>query len=126
MSALSVQGISLQFSHAASGWDCSAKGWKLVRPRQWSFVAERSLRRSPRSHSFERRSDMTDYLPHTQEEVSEMLEFLGLDSLDDLFAHIPAAVRLAEGLDLPAGMSEPDVAAQFAEFTAANVAKAGT
>ena len=49
-----------------------------------------------------------------------MLEFLGMDSLDQLFAHIPASVRLASGLDLEAGMSEPDVAAVFAQYSAAN------
>ena len=69
---------------------------------------------------------MADYLPHTPDEVEGMLSFLGLASLDELFAHIPAAVRLAGGLDLPDGLSEPDVAAQFAEFTAANRAKAST
>ena len=49
-----------------------------------------------------------------------MLSFLGMDSLDQLFAHIPASVRLAQGLDLEPGMSEPDVAAVFAAYTAAN------
>ena len=49
-----------------------------------------------------------------------MLSFLGMDSLDQLFAHIPASVRLAQGLDLEPGMSEPDVAAAFAEYTTAN------
>jgi len=52
-----------------------------------------------------------------------MLSFLGMDSLDQLFAHIPAAVRLSQGLDLPDGMSEPDVAAEFARFSEANHAK---
>jgi len=49
-----------------------------------------------------------------------MLEFLGLDSLDQLFAHIPSSVRLASGLDMEPGMTEPDVAAVFARYTAAN------
>ena len=49
-----------------------------------------------------------------------MLTFLGMDSLDQLFAHIPASVRLAQGLDLEPGMTEPDVAAVFAAYTAAN------
>jgi glycine dehydrogenase subunit 1 len=49
-----------------------------------------------------------------------MLSFLGMDSLDQLFAHIPASVRLAQGLDLAAGMSEPDVAAVFAQYSSAN------
>jgi glycine dehydrogenase subunit 1 len=67
---------------------------------------------------------MADYLPHTPAEVDEMLDFLGMDSMEQLFAHIPAAVRLTQGLDLPDGMSEPDVAALFTRYTSANLAKA--
>ena len=67
---------------------------------------------------------MADYLPHTPEEVDEMLRFLGMDSLEQLFAHIPSAVRLSQGLDLPAGLSEPDVAANFTRYTDANRAQA--
>lgn len=66
---------------------------------------------------------MADYLPHTSDDVSAMLGFLGMDSLDDLFAHIPSAIRLSGGLDFADGMSEPDVAAIFAGYTAANRAK---
>lgn len=67
---------------------------------------------------------MGDYLPHTAEEVEEMLAFLGMDSFEQLFAHIPSAVRLSQGLEIPDGMSEPDVAADFERLTAANRAKA--
>jgi glycine dehydrogenase subunit 1 len=67
---------------------------------------------------------VADYLPHTTNDVEAMLQFLGMDSLDDLFAHIPAAVRLTSGLNLSEGLSEPDVAAIFAGYTAANKAKA--
>ncbi len=67
---------------------------------------------------------MADYLPHTDDDVDSMLTFLGMDSLDDLFAHIPSAVRLAGGLEIDPGMSEPDVAAIFAGYTRANAAKA--
>jgi len=67
---------------------------------------------------------VADYLPHTPEEVDEMLNFLGMDSLEQLFAHIPSAVRLSQGLDLPAGLSEPDVAANFTHYTDANRAQA--
>jgi glycine dehydrogenase subunit 1 len=66
---------------------------------------------------------VADYLPHTPEEVDEMLSFLGMDSLEQLFAHIPSAVRLSQGLDLPAGISEPDVAANFTHYTDANRAQ---
>ena len=63
---------------------------------------------------------MPDYLPHTPAEVEEMLDFLGLTSLDDLFAHVPTALRLSGGLNIAPGMSEPDVADVFAGYTAAN------
>ena len=66
---------------------------------------------------------MADYLPHTDEEVRDMLDFLGLDSLEHLFAHIPAAVRLSGGLDIEPGLSEPDVAAIFAGYGEANAAR---
>ncbi|MCU1362380.1 MAG: Glycine dehydrogenase (decarboxylating) [Acidimicrobiaceae bacterium] len=67
---------------------------------------------------------MADYLPHTDDDVHSMLTFLGMDSLDDLFAHIPSAIRLAGGLEIDPGLSEPDVAAIFASYTRANAAKA--
>lgn len=67
---------------------------------------------------------MADYLPHTADEVDEMLGFLGMESMEQLFAHIPAAVRLSGGLDLARGMSEPDVGAVFAHYTNANGAQA--
>src|SRR5690349_16612573 len=52
---------------------------------------------------------MGGFVPHTSDEIEAMLGFLGLDSLDDLFAHIPDAVRLAGGLALEPGRSEADV-----------------
>ncbi len=63
---------------------------------------------------------MADYIAHTDVEVAAMLDFLGLASLDDLFAHIPAALRLSGGLALGEGRSEPDVTAQFAHYGASN------
>jgi glycine dehydrogenase subunit 1 len=69
---------------------------------------------------------VADYLPHTSDDVESMLEFLGMSSLDDLFAHIPSAVRLANGLDIEPGLSEPDVAALFAGYSRANEARATT
>ncbi|MHB1250984.1 MAG: aminomethyl-transferring glycine dehydrogenase subunit GcvPA [Acidimicrobiales bacterium] len=63
---------------------------------------------------------MADYLPHTSDDLDEMLSFLGLDSLSHLFDHIPAAVKLAQGLALAPGKTEPDVAEVFEGFTKAN------
>ena len=52
---------------------------------------------------------MPSYVPHTDAELQSMLAFLGLASLDELFATVPQALRLAGGLDLASGLSEPDV-----------------
>lgn len=51
-----------------------------------------------------------------------MLNFLGLTSLDDLFRHIPSALRVAGGLDIPSGRTEPDVGADFAKWARGNLA----
>ena len=52
---------------------------------------------------------MAGYVPHTDEELEEMLAFLGLGSLDELFTVVPPALRLAGGLDLDEGLPEADV-----------------
>jgi len=49
-----------------------------------------------------------------------MLGFLGLSSLEELFEHIPAAVRLTGGLDLPRGQSEADVLDALGDFAGRN------
>jgi len=51
------------------------------------------------------------YVPHTDAEIAEMLRFLGMSSLDELFAAVPEALRVAGGLDLAPGLSEPDTLA---------------
>jgi glycine dehydrogenase subunit 1 len=49
-----------------------------------------------------------------------MLGFLGLESLEELFAHIPAAVRLAGGLALDPGRSEADVLDRLGQLAGRN------
>jgi len=63
---------------------------------------------------------MAHYLPHTDAEIATMLEFIGLGSLDELFDCVPAALRLAGGLDIPAGLSEFDTAAEMERLANAN------
>ncbi|MFO7602590.1 MAG: aminomethyl-transferring glycine dehydrogenase subunit GcvPA [Gammaproteobacteria bacterium] len=49
------------------------------------------------------------FIPHTENDVSEMLEAIGVSSIDDLFDEIPANLR-ANGLaSVPEGMSEMEV-----------------
>ncbi|HEV3352146.1 MAG TPA: aminomethyl-transferring glycine dehydrogenase subunit GcvPA [Acidimicrobiales bacterium] len=54
---------------------------------------------------------MGHYVPHTDAEIAQMLSSLGLSSLDELFETVPEALRLAGGLDLAPGLSEPDTLA---------------
>jgi len=63
---------------------------------------------------------MGHYVPHTEAEVSAMLDSLGLSSVEELFASVPAALRLAGGLDLPDGLSEFDALARVEALAAAN------
>jgi len=49
------------------------------------------------------------YIPHTPEDIQAMLAVIGIDSIDELFRQIPADIQLAHGLDVPPGMSEPDL-----------------
>src|SRR5690606_14330982 len=67
-----------------------------------------------------RRRAMGHYVPHTDEEIEAMLASIGLSSLDELFDVVPAALRLAGGLDLPAGLPEYEVADEMARLAAAN------
>ena len=45
------------------------------------------------------------YVPHTADDRREMLASVGVDSVEDLFADVPASARFP-GLDLPAPLSE--------------------
>jgi glycine dehydrogenase subunit 1 len=65
---------------------------------------------------------MGHFVPHTDAEIEAMLGSLGLSSLEQLFTVVPEALRLATGLDLPDGASEPDVAAEFDRLARSNAA----
>ncbi|MGB9627674.1 MAG: aminomethyl-transferring glycine dehydrogenase subunit GcvPA, partial [Thermodesulfobacteriota bacterium] len=49
------------------------------------------------------------FLPHTEEDVQEMLKTIGVKRLEDLFEVIPEKCRLSSLLNLPAPLSEPDL-----------------
>ncbi len=66
---------------------------------------------------------MATYIPHTEDEVASMLQFLGLTSVDQLFDVVPIALRLQHGLDLAAGSGEPDVMATMEELAERNRAR---
>ena len=59
-----------------------------------------------------------DFIPHTPEDDQEMLEAVGLGSLDDLFESVPEAVRLDHLLDVPESLSEVELATHMSELAA--------
>lgn len=60
------------------------------------------------------------YLPKSPDERREMLRAVGCESMEQLFAGIPAEVRLGRDLNLEPGWSEPEVMRYFQERAAEN------
>ena len=63
---------------------------------------------------------MTRYTSATDDDRAEMLAAIGVDSIDDLFADVPAGLRLSDGLRLDAGLSEQEVDAELRALAARN------
>jgi glycine dehydrogenase subunit 1 len=63
---------------------------------------------------------MSRYTAVTDSDREAMLEAIGVASTEELFAEIPAAVRLGRPLDLPAGLGEAEVYAHLRELAARN------
>ena len=53
------------------------------------------------------------YFPHTEEDIQQMLDKIGAERLDDLFAEVPEAIRFKGDYDLPSSMSEMEVRRYF-------------
>ena len=63
---------------------------------------------------------MFKFFPHTEEDLQQMLERIGVKTLDDLYADIPESVRFRQEYNLPEAMSEIEVRKLFdslSEFT---------
>lgn len=56
---------------------------------------------------------MNKYIPHTPDDIRQMLDKIGVNSLDDLFADIPSIVRFKQEYNLPDAMSEEEIRAHF-------------
>src|ERR671921_481846 len=63
---------------------------------------------------------MSRYTGVTDEDLKEMLDAIGVGSLEDLFADIPESVRLGRELDLPGGRSEQEVYEHLSALAARN------
>jgi len=60
------------------------------------------------------------FLSLTEQDREQMLETIGIDSVDELFAQIPPAVRLGRTLDLEPALSEPELVAHLGELASHN------
>ncbi len=63
---------------------------------------------------------MLPYIPNKTEDRQKMLAAIGLDSIDQLFADIPAEVRLQRGLNIQPPMAEMQVANRLRELSLKN------
>jgi len=63
---------------------------------------------------------MSRYTSATDADRKAMLDAIGVDSVEGLFAEIPKAVRLDRPLDLPAGMAEQEVFEHLSQLAARN------
>jgi glycine dehydrogenase subunit 1 len=61
-----------------------------------------------------------DFTPHTDADVHAMLATLGLSEPDDLFAHLPAEVRVTGDLGLPDPLSELELMRHIDDLGARN------
>jgi glycine dehydrogenase subunit 1 len=61
------------------------------------------------------------YLSLTDRDRAEMLETIGVDSIDALFEQIPRGVRFGRALELEPALSEPELVAHLGELAARNV-----
>ncbi len=60
------------------------------------------------------------FIPHTEEEVQTMLARIGADSIEDLFAEIPAELRADVPESIPAAVSERELLGELRQRAAAD------
>lgn len=63
---------------------------------------------------------MSTYIPHTSTELQEMLNVIGVKTIDELFAEIPNNLRLNKDLDIPCGMSELEMTRELTSLSEIN------
>jgi len=61
-----------------------------------------------------------DYTQLTEENVARMLETIGAESIDDLFAPIPPGQRFSGELNIPEGISEPELLTELEQLASHN------
>lgn len=60
------------------------------------------------------------YIPHTEKEIKEMLQSIGVESVDDLFRVVPKDLIINGPLNLPPGLSEQELVAEMKKVASKN------
>lgn len=63
---------------------------------------------------------MFKYFPHTDDDIRQMLDIIGVKSLDDLYAEIPEELKLNRKLDIPSQKSEIEIRNIIQDMSAKN------
>lgn len=62
------------------------------------------------------------YLPHTEDQIRQMLDVIGAASVDSLFDSVPTAARLERSLHIPPALGEPELMRHLSDLARKNVA----
>lgn len=60
------------------------------------------------------------YIPHTEEDIRQMLAGIGVKKVDDLFSEVPSDLRLGRALELPEALSEVELLRNLKELASVN------
>ena len=63
------------------------------------------------------------YIPHTEEDIREMLQRIGLESVEELFSTVPDRLKRSAPLDLPSALSQEDLRREFADLAERNASR---
>ncbi|MCF6465301.1 aminomethyl-transferring glycine dehydrogenase subunit GcvPA [Clostridium sp. Cult2] len=64
---------------------------------------------------------MYPYIPNTKDDEKRMLEYIGFDSIEDLFSDIPENIKLKKELNIKPSMSELEVSRHLIELSQKNI-----
>jgi glycine dehydrogenase subunit 1 len=64
------------------------------------------------------------YIPHTPDDIAEMLKTIGVTSVDELFKSIPEEFHLKDNLKLPPGLAEQELRKEIRELADSNISLA--
>ncbi len=60
------------------------------------------------------------YIPHTEEDIRQMLAGIGVNTVEDLFSEVPSDLRLKRDLNLPEALSESELLRSLKAMAAVN------